>query len=131
MSTIHPVDRHVGLKLREARISQGLSQTALAEKIGISFQQVQKYESGANRISASRLYDVSRVLKADIRYFFDEIVADEDGNGVSSPYTNKNIGVEDLKIVDLLSRVEDRGIKQQIYQLLKTLAEWDANHRPA
>ncbi len=71
--TPHPVDVHVGQRLRLRRKLAGLSQTELGEKIGVTFQQLQKYESGANRISASRLFDLSRVLDVPVSYFFDEM----------------------------------------------------------
>ncbi len=69
----NPIDVHVGARLRARRTLLGLSQTALGDAIGISFQQLQKYEKGSNRISASRLYDVSKLLDVDIGYFFDEM----------------------------------------------------------
>lgn len=69
----HPVDVFVGNRLRERRAVVGLSQTELAEKAGITFQQIQKYEQGRNRISASRLYDFSRILNTPIDYFFEQV----------------------------------------------------------
>ena len=69
----NPIDVHVGARLRARRTLLGMSQTALGDAIGISFQQLQKYEKGGNRISASRLYDVSKLLDIDISYFFDEM----------------------------------------------------------
>ncbi len=69
----NPIDVHVGARLRARRTLVGLSQTALGDAMGISFQQQQKYEGGSNRISASRLYDVSKLLDIDISYFFDEM----------------------------------------------------------
>ncbi len=69
----NPIDVHVGARLRARRTLLGLSQTALGDAMGISFQQLQKYETGGNRISASRLYDVSKILDVDISYFFDEM----------------------------------------------------------
>ncbi len=69
----NPIDVHVGARLRARRTLLGLSQTALGDALGITFQQQQKYESGNNRISASRLYDVSKLLDIDISYFFDEM----------------------------------------------------------
>lgn len=68
----NPVDVHVGRKIREARILNDLSQTALAQKIGITFQQLQKYESGANRVSCSRLYELARALEMPVQAFFAE-----------------------------------------------------------
>jgi len=67
----HPVDVHVGKQLRMQRIVMGLSQEALAKAVGITFQQVQKYERGINRMSASRLYDFARVLSVPVAYFFE------------------------------------------------------------
>ncbi len=67
----NPIDIHVGARLRSRRTLLGLSQTVLANSIGLTFKQLQKYERGHNRISASRLYDLSRILDVDIDYFFD------------------------------------------------------------
>ena len=67
----HPVDVHVGKRVREARAMKGMSQTALGNALGISFQQVQKYEKGNNRIGASRLWDISKVLDVSTAYFFE------------------------------------------------------------
>jgi transcriptional regulator with XRE-family HTH domain len=67
----NPVDIHVGGKLKSRRLILGLSQEELAKSIGLTFQQVQKYERGTNRISVSRLVDICRVLKAPVDYFFD------------------------------------------------------------
>ena len=69
----NPIDVHVGARLRARRTLLGLSQMVLSDAMEITFQQLQKYESGANRISASRLYDAAKLLDVDISYFFDEI----------------------------------------------------------
>ena len=68
-----PVDVHVGARLRVRRTLLGMSQTTLGDAIGLSFQQMQKYENGANRISASRLFDLSRLLDVPIQHFFDDM----------------------------------------------------------
>lgn len=67
----HPVDRHVGRRVQEKRLDLGLSQTALGKAVGVSFQQMQKYEKGQNRISASKLFEIADFLKVDIPFFFD------------------------------------------------------------
>lgn len=72
----HPVDLHVGRRMRLRRNLLGISQETLAHKLGLTFQQVQKYERGLNRISSSRLFDISKVLNVRVSYFFDEM--DED-----------------------------------------------------
>ena len=69
----HPVDAHVGGKLREMRLLRGLSQSALGAQLGVTFQQIQKYERGANRLSASMLWRAADVLNVPVSYFFDQI----------------------------------------------------------
>jgi transcriptional regulator with XRE-family HTH domain len=65
------VDKHVGARLRAARLEAGKSQTEVAEALGVAFQQVQKYEKGTNRISAGRLYELSRLFDVPVQSFFD------------------------------------------------------------
>ena len=69
----NPIDVHVGERLRTRRTLLGLSQTDVADAMGLAFQQLQKYEKGTNRISASRLYDLSHILDVEMAYFFDDI----------------------------------------------------------
>jgi transcriptional regulator with XRE-family HTH domain len=86
----NPVDLHVGARIRMRRKTMGLSQERLAESLSLTFQQVQKYERGANRVSASKLYEIARSLRSPINYFFDgladtvdplpEGVADQDAS---------------------------------------------------
>jgi Predicted transcriptional regulators len=78
----HPVDVHVGKRIRHRRWLVGMTQQQLAEQVGIKFQQIQKYETGANRVSASRLWDIADALDVQISFFFeglsDETPSDED-----------------------------------------------------
>lgn len=67
----HPVDQHVGQRMRRARKDLGLSQTQLGDVLGITFQQVQKYERGANRVSASKLFEAARALGVTVSFFFE------------------------------------------------------------
>ncbi len=67
---------HVGARVRQRRVLQGMTQTDLANALGLTFQQVQKYERGANRIGSSRLYDLSRVFDVSIEHFFEDMPAD-------------------------------------------------------
>ena len=67
---VHPVDVYVGKRIRHRRWLVGITQQQLAEKVGIKFQQIQKYETGANRVSASRLWDISETLDVSISFFF-------------------------------------------------------------
>lgn len=76
----HPVDVHVGKRVRHRRWLIGMTQQQLAEKVGIKFQQIQKYETGANRISASRLWDIADALDVQVSFFFEGL---EDENATS------------------------------------------------
>jgi transcriptional regulator with XRE-family HTH domain len=81
-----PIDQHVGGQLRLRRAQAGMTQTELGAKVGLSFQAVQKYETGENRISASRLYQLARILDVPLAYFFeglDETGHTEDGTGAA------------------------------------------------
>jgi len=69
----HPIDRYAGIQIKVARLKIEMSQEQLADKLGITFQQVQKYENATNRVSCSKLYLISRILKQPITYFFPRI----------------------------------------------------------
>ncbi len=73
----HPVDVHVGKRIRHRRWLIGMTQQQLAEKVGIKFQQIQKYETGANRVSASRLWDISDALEVQVSFFFEGLQEDQ------------------------------------------------------
>ena len=73
--TIKAIDTEIGVKIHQLRVSSGVSRQELAAKIGITHQQLQKYEKGINRISASRLLDISHHLNASIQYFFEDVMA--------------------------------------------------------
>ncbi len=110
----HPVDIHVGARARQRRVLLGMNQTKLGDALGLTFQQVQKYERGTNRISASKLFKLSQVLKVSIEYFFDEmppVVA-------ASPMITQ----ETLKLVRAYYEIEDAQIRKRVYLLIKTLA---------
>src|SRR4051812_16255430 len=87
--TPDPVDVHVGQRLRVRRSLMGLSQEKLAESIGLTFQQIQKYERGMNRISAGRLYQFSKILDVPVTYFYDQIT------GVAKTYTSGSYTLAD------------------------------------
>lgn len=77
----HPVDIHVGKRVRHRRWLVGMTQQQLAEKVGIKFQQIQKYETGANRVSASRLWDISEALDVPVSFFFEGIDDSQTADG--------------------------------------------------
>jgi transcriptional regulator with XRE-family HTH domain len=90
----HPVDEHVGKRIRHRRWLVGVTQQQLAEKVGIKFQQIQKYETGANRVSASRLWDIAEALEADVSFFFagmdqvDDLPTESEASAVPSDILN-------------------------------------------
>ena len=77
------IDRHVGARIRERRIMLGLSQQQMADMIGVTYQQAHKYERGINRISAGRLYEITRVLNVSITYFFEGLDVNEDDESLN------------------------------------------------
>lgn len=91
----NPIDVHVGQRIRQRRTLLGLTQEKLGDAIGLTFQQVQKYERGANRVSSSRLFDLSRILDVPIAFFFEEMPGD-----VQRKSPAKLMNVSDLEIVE-------------------------------
>ncbi|MEQ8898120.1 MAG: helix-turn-helix transcriptional regulator [Roseovarius sp.] len=73
----HPVDVHVGKRIRHRRWLVGMTQQQLAQSVGIKFQQIQKYETGANRVSASRLWDIAESLDVDVSFFFEGLTSED------------------------------------------------------
>ena len=96
----HPVDEHVGKRLRQRRWLVGMTQQQLAEHVGIKFQQIQKYETGANRVSASRLWDIASTLDVSINFFFDGLQA-EKGVKIQSDAMPSNL-MGDKEALDLV-----------------------------
>lgn len=114
-----PVDVHVGRRIRIRRVLAGLSQTSLAEQLGITFQQLQKYESGANRTSASRLWDISQKLEVPVNWFFVGIDDDEDRE---DQIRTKR---ETLEIVRNVEKCPPQ-VRKNFASLVKSLAEPNA-----
>lgn len=83
----HPVDVHVGKRIRHRRWMVGMTQQQLAEKVGIKFQQIQKYETGMNRVSASRLWDIAESLSVPVAFFFDGV---DEASNVTPPQANQD-----------------------------------------
>ncbi len=119
----HSVDVFVGEQLRFSRITRGLSQTALGNAVGVTFQQVQKYERGTNRIGASRLYAISQVLDVPISSFFAKVPT----NVAAEPVEGLDIDPLDLKIIRALSQVKSQKLKVQLLKFLQGLGPGDLN----
>ena len=132
----HPVDLYVGARLRIRRKMMGLSQTQVADALGITFQQIQKYERGANRIGASRLFDLSRVLDVPVSFFFDDMPAeaaaariddDEDGTGTEERSTggyepDPMAKRETLELVRAYYKINDPSVRKRLFELTKAVA---------
>jgi transcriptional regulator with XRE-family HTH domain len=112
----NPVDAHVGRRLRVRRVLCGMSQTALADQLGITFQQLQKYESAANRVSASRLWEISNILEVPIEWFFMDI--DVDGGNMKE-FRTKRETLELVRSMALCSPEVRHGFRA----LLRAIAE--------
>ena len=109
----HPVDIHVGRKLKEVRIMRRLSQTDVGRKLNLSFQQIQKYEIGANRIAASRLFELSEALGVPASYFFEGITAAND---------QPDLPNASIDIVRAIANIDDDGIKNRIVTLIEDIS---------
>ena len=124
----HEVDRHLGARVRFARIEKRISQGALGEQLGISFQQVQKYELGKDRISASQLMNIARSLDKDISFFFEDITAEGEASGgieladiVDRRKRSRASATYDVKIIRILHAIDDDRVKVKLYTLMEAI----------
>jgi transcriptional regulator with XRE-family HTH domain len=130
----NPVDVHVGGRVRLRRLYMDMSQNSLARAIGLTFQQIQKYERGLNRISASRLFDLARILEVPVSFFFDDM---PEGLAESAPRdaaeTGRTTGIsaglgdplaerETIDLVRAYYAIEDRTVRRRVYEITKALA---------
>ncbi|MFN3077551.1 MAG: helix-turn-helix domain-containing protein [Alphaproteobacteria bacterium] len=137
----NPIDVHVGGRVRLRRTLLGMSQEKLGDAIGLTFQQVQKYERGANRIGASRLWDLSRVLDVPVSFFFDDMVeattsqsprmlsgmTEEPSSFDADPMTKR----ETLELVRAYYRISDPQVRKRVFELAKALASASDNAKAA
>ena len=121
-----PVDAHVGARIRLRRKLLGLSQQQLAARLGLTFQQVQKYERGVNRVSASKLYETAQVLQASVTHFFEGlegeqvILTHQDGETAVTTFL---MTTEGLELARLFPRIPKGRMRHQVLELVRTLAE--------
>lgn len=120
----HLVDVHVGKRIRHRRWLVGMTQQQLAESVGIKFQQIQKYETGANRVSASRLWDIAESLGVDIGFFFEGLEHDSgDVRGKSAPAAPDILG--DKEALDLVRSYYaiPENQRRRLFDLARVLSE--------
>jgi transcriptional regulator with XRE-family HTH domain len=125
-----PVDIHVGARLRQRRTLLGMSQEKLAAAFGVSFQQIQKYERGANRVSASRLHQLTRILNVPVGYFFEGIVDLQHNGSTGHPANDSEMVAsrETLELVRAYYRIEDPTIRRRLVDLLRSLGPEATEH---
>lgn len=120
----HPVDVHVGQKVRRRRWMVGMTQQQLAEKVGIKFQQIQKYETGMNRVSASRLWDISEVLDVPVSFFFEGIDGEKAASRGGSATVPSDIMAdkEALELVRSYYAIPENQ-RRRLFDLARVLSE--------
>ena len=124
----HPTDKHVGSRVRMRRMMLGMSQEKLGVALGITFQQVQKYEKGANRISASRLQHIAQLLHAPVHFFFEGAPHEpgqprENGVAASPAYVSAFLATADgLALVKAFTALKDSKLRRSIVLLVRGIA---------
>lgn len=123
----NPIDVHVGSRIRLRRQLMKMSQEKLGDELGVTFQQVQKYERGANRVGASRLYRLSRVLEVPVQFFFEGLgdksavsgMAEGDQTPIVYDFIQSSDGVS---LAEAFSRIRDAKVRRRVLELVRTLA---------
>ena len=123
-----PVDRHVGARIRMRRLMLTFSQTKLADTLGLTFQQVQKYEKGVNRVGAGRLQHIASLLQVPVSFFFEgaPINRSEDAKNLDAPspeYVTAFLSSTDgLQLVRAFTRISNRALRRSVVQLVEQIA---------
>jgi transcriptional regulator with XRE-family HTH domain len=130
----NPIDKYVGERVRMRRMLLGMSQERLGEQLGLTFQQVQKYEKGVNRIGASRLFDLSQVLGVSIQYFYENMPAAVSGHHAAAgfadqsgePYVADFLSSRDsVELNKAFARITDPRIRRSIVDMVRSVAGED------
>ncbi len=129
MAKSHAVDVHVGTRMRQRRTLLAMSQTKLGDAVGLTFQQIQKYERGSNRMGSSRLYEFAKVLDVPVSYFFDEMpTSAQTGRGrkdIGGPATplepDPLIKRETLELVRAYYKIREGRVRKHIFEMVKAV----------
>jgi transcriptional regulator with XRE-family HTH domain len=136
MARSHPVDVHVGARMRQRRALLGMSQTNLGSAVGLTFQQIQKYERGSNRIGASRLFEFSKVLDVPVSLFFEEMPSNALAGRPMSGRGKKDLGEaatpfehekdplakrETLELVRAYYKIREPRVRKRIFEMVKAV----------
>ena len=132
----HPMDIHVGARVRLRRMMQGISQDKLGEELDLTFQQIQKYEKGVNRIGAARLYEIARVLEVPVQFFYDDFgdgpetmigfaeTASDPGKGEDKTDFFQALATpEGMQLCRAFVAIKDYQIRRRVLDLVKALGE--------
>ncbi len=128
----NPIDKHVGSRVRMKRILMGMSQEKLGEALGLTFQQVQKYEKGSNRIGASRLQEIAKTLQVPPSFFFEGAQQGGVGDGFAEEPSTQYVvdfisSVEGLQLNRAFASIKDTRVRKRIVDLVAAIASADAS----
>jgi len=125
----NPADPQVGSRVRLRRMMIGMSQERLGELLGLTFQQIQKYEKGVNRIGAGRLHDISRILGVSIEYFYQDVISNLarnrgfSENEPATPVMEFVSSGEGLQLALAFVKIKDAKVRKRVLDLVRSLAE--------
>jgi transcriptional regulator with XRE-family HTH domain len=125
---VQPTDKHVGARVRTRRLMLGMSQTTLGDALDLTFQQVQKYEKGANRIGASRLQHISQILQVPVEFFFEGAPHvreqhDPQASAASPQYVSDYLATKDgLQLTKAFMQISDPKLRRSIVKLVEQIA---------
>ncbi|MDH3335661.1 MAG: helix-turn-helix domain-containing protein [Rhodospirillaceae bacterium] len=128
-----PVDQHVGKRLKTRRVGLRISQSDIGKKLGVTFQQIQKYENGSNRVGASNLFRLADALEVPVSYFFEDLPKGQAAGFAEDrqdKFSNKDKDVfdpmnepESIKLVHNYFRIDSPEVRQQVFRLVKSIAD--------
>jgi transcriptional regulator with XRE-family HTH domain len=116
------IDKHVGTRVQARRLTLGMSQTHIGKALGVTFQQVQKYEKGESRIGAGRLHQLAGILGVPVTFFFEGTAAEASSPPAEDPLVALGTSFVSLKLVAAFSRIPDRELRRRIVRLVEELA---------
>ncbi len=131
--TPDPIDKYVGSRIRMRRIMLGMSQEKLGDALGLTFQQIQKYEKGTNRVGASRLQQIADVLQVHVSFMFEGAPGNASGTGMgesaSPPYVSDFLATSDgLALTKAFTRLKDAKLRRSIVDLVEQIAAREERH---
>lgn len=125
---VNPIDGQVGNRLRVRRVTMGMSQEKLGERVGLTFQQIQKYEKGANRIGAGRLFELAHILGVPVNYFYDDVLDQISPEGGPQESAHAHVmeflaSNEGVQLSLAFMAIKDSKVRRRILDLVKALAD--------